>query len=177
MSCLSGTPKFAFTVADVLVTKLPPSPDADGQLYEAQIEGYTIRFRLPNSEDLLPIARCPNPAMAYHLLLQRCVVQTLQEGEDIPLMAVPETVLPKIAEHIGECDPQAEVLFTLNCPACSHTWSIVFDIVSFLWSEICVQAKRLLREVHLLASAYGWSETAILSMSTTRRQFYLEMVV
>jgi len=169
--------EFAFTAADVLVTERSHLPDADTQLYEAQIEDYTFRFRPPNSGDLVPIARCLDQTMAYHLLLQRCMVQTLQEGEDIPLMAVPETVLPKIAECIGECDPQAEVLFTLNCPVCGHMWSICFDIVSFFWSEICVQAKRLLREVHLLASAYGWSEAAILSMSTARRQFYLEMVV
>jgi hypothetical protein len=165
--------EFAFTVADVLVTEQPGA----GQLYEAQIENYLIRFRPPNSGDLIPIVRCPDPAMAYHLLLQRCVVQTLQNGEDIPLTTVPEGVLPKIAECISECDAQAEILFMLSCPACHHTWSICFDIVSFLWSEICVQAKRLLREVHLLARAYGWSEAAILSMSTARRQFYLEMVV
>jgi hypothetical protein len=29
--------------------------------------------------------------------------------------------------------------------------------------------------VHLLASAYGWSEGDILSMSPVRRQFYLEI--
>ena len=169
--------EFAFAAADVLAAGRSHLPDADGQLYEAQIENYTIRFRPPNSGDLLPVVRCPDPAMAYHLLLQRCVVQILQEGKDIPLATIPEAMLPKIAEYIGECDPQAEVLFTLSCPACGHMWSICFDIVSFFWSEICVQAKRLLREVHLLARAYGWSEAAILSMSTARRQFYLEMVV
>jgi hypothetical protein len=169
--------EFAFTVADILETERAYPSDTDVQLYEAQIDDYTIHFRPPNSEDLMPIVDCSDPAMAYHLLLQCCVVQALREGEDVPLATMPETVLPKIAEYIGECDPQAEVLFTLSCSACSHTWSIVFDIVTFLWSEICVQAKRLLREVHLLASAYGWSEAAILSMSTTRRQFYLEMVV
>lgn len=169
--------EFTFTAADILVAEQPHLSDADAQQYERQIEDYTIRLRSLNSGDLLPIVRCPDPAKAYHLLLQYCVVQTLQQGEDIPLTDLPETVLPKIAECISECDPQAEVLFTLNCPACGHTWSILFDIVSFFWNEICVQAKRLLREIHLLASAYGWSEAAILSMSTARRQFYLEMVV
>jgi len=53
---------------------------------------------------------------------------------------------------------------------------VMFDIVSFFWSEICVQAKRLLREVHILARAYGWREADILSMSAARRQLYLEMV-
>jgi len=54
---------------------------------------------------------------------------------------------------------------------------MTFDIASFFWAEICVQAKRLLREVHTLARAYGWREMDILSMSPARRQFYLEMVI
>ena len=42
--------------------------------------------------------------------------------------------------------------------------------------EIHAWAKRTLREVHTLASAYGWSEREILSMSAVRRALYLEMV-
>jgi hypothetical protein len=45
-----------------------------------------------------------------------------------------------------------------------------------LWAEIEVRAKRLLLEVHLLATAYGWSEAEILSLNAQRREFYLEMV-
>jgi hypothetical protein len=37
-------------------------------------------------------------------------------------------------------------------------------------------AKRLLGEIHNLASAYGWSEDAILSLSNSRRALYLQMV-
>jgi len=36
--------------------------------------------------------------------------------------------------------------------------------------------RRLLVEVHALASAYGWSEQEILSLSDARRRLYLEMV-
>jgi hypothetical protein len=31
-------------------------------------------------------------------------------------------------------------------------------------------------DVHTLASAYGWSESEILSLNPARREFYLEMV-
>jgi hypothetical protein len=77
---------------------------------------------------------------------------------------------------MAECDPQAELLLDLNCPACQHTWQVLFDIVSFFWMELSVQAKRLMREVHLLARSYGWREADILSMSAMRRQFYLDLV-
>jgi hypothetical protein len=50
------------------------------------------------------------------------------------------------------------------------------DIGRFLWFEVRNAAQRLLREVHELAYAYGWSESAILAMSFHRRQNYLAMV-
>jgi hypothetical protein len=85
-------------------------------------------------------------------------------------------VISGLAKSMTHCDPLAEVLFNLSCPACQQEWSILFDVLPFLWTEISIQAKRLLLEVHTLARAYGWHEAEILSLSVTRRQFYLEMV-
>jgi hypothetical protein len=53
---------------------------------------------------------------------------------------------------------------------------VLFDIVSFFWTELSAQAKRLLREVHTLARGYGWREADILAMSARRRQLYLDLV-
>jgi hypothetical protein len=36
-------------------------------------------------------------------------------------------------------------------------------------------ARRLLYDVHALASAYGWSEDEVLAVSPARRRCYLEM--
>jgi hypothetical protein len=48
--------------------------------------------------------------------------------------------------------------------------------VAFFWKEINHWANRILREVHLLASTYGWSEADILALTPTRRQWYLALV-
>jgi hypothetical protein len=64
----------------------------------------------------------------------------------------------------------------LTCPQCAHQWQAPLDIVSFLWSEVHAWAIRLLREIHELASAYGWSEAEILALSPWRRRAYLELV-
>ncbi len=76
-----------------------------------------------------------------------------------------------------EADPQGNVQLALDCPACGHRWLQAFDILTYLWREIDDWAQRTLREVHLLASAYGWSEQAILALSARRRHMYLEMVL
>jgi hypothetical protein len=146
------------------------------QVHEVTIEGYDLRFRLPNSLDLAQIARCGDVDAARNLLVQRCVLQASQDGVEVAAAALPETVLTMLVESIGQYDPQADVQLNFSCPACGQSWPVMFDVVSFFWSEICVQAKRLLREVHTLARACGWREADILNMSTARRQFYLEMV-
>jgi hypothetical protein len=74
-------------------------------------------------------------------------------------------------------DPQAEMLLDLSCPTCGHAWQAVFEIVTFLWTEIRVRARRLLREVDALARAYGWAEGDILAMSEARRGLYLQMAL
>ena len=145
-------------------------------VYEVTIEGYDLRFRLPNSLDLAQIARCGDVDAARNVLVQRCVLQASQDGVEVAATALPEAVMTLLVESMGQYDPQADVQLNLSCPACGQSWAVMFDVVSFFWSEICVQAKRLLREVHTLARAYGWRESDILSMSTARRQFYLEMV-
>jgi hypothetical protein len=87
-----------------------------------------------------------------------------------------EDAITRLAERIGECSPDAEAPLDFICPSCGHQWRAFFDIAAFFWAEIAAQARRLLREVHILASAYGWREADILAMSARRRQAYLEMI-
>ena len=115
-------------------------------------------LRLPTTEDLIAIEHMTDLAAARAMLLDRCGASE----EDVARMA--------------EADPQADVQIDADCPACEHRWREPFDIASYLWTEISVLARRLLIDVHDLASAYGWSERDILSMSSARRNAYLEMV-
>ena len=50
------------------------------------------------------------------------------------------------------------------------------DAGGFVWAEIESRARRVLWEVHTLASAYGWSESESLALGDRRRAVYLEMV-
>ena len=89
---------------------------------------------------------------------------------------LPAEEIDAMVARLAELDPQADVAIELECPECSHVWREPFDIVTFFWTEVAVAAKRLLGEVHELASAYGWSERDILNLSPARRAAYLEMV-
>ena len=169
--CAEGL-EFEVAVADLRVTA---EPGAGEEAWELVTEGLALRFRLPDSRDLAAVLGCQDPAAARSLLVQRCVLQASRDGESVAVGELPAEAITGLVRRIAECDPQAEVLLDLRCPICDHGWQALFDIVAFFWAELAAQAKRLLREVHTLARAYGWREADILDMSARRRQFYLEM--
>lgn len=164
-----------------MAADLHVAPDATpaGQTQPIQqmtSDGYELHFRLPNSLDLAAIAGHRDVVTAHNLLVQRCVLQAMRDGVEVAVEALPEIVIAALAAQMDTSDPLAALDIGLNCSACGSHLEVLFDIVSFFWTEITVQAKHLLREVHTLARTYGWREADILSMSTARRQFYLEMV-
>jgi hypothetical protein len=81
-----------------------------------------------------------------------------------------------MTDTVEAVDPQAEVELVCVCPACALQWSAPFDIVDYLWRELEAWVKQLLREVHILASRYGWSERDLLALSPWRRRYYLGLI-
>jgi hypothetical protein len=140
------------------------------------VENFNVIFRLPTSLDLLDQSGQRATEDVPALLFERCVLSA-QQGEDpVSSDKLPAEVVAEVIKSMAEADPLADVQLGLVCPSCDHQWHAIFDIVSFIWTEIEVWAWRILSDVHTLARAYGWSEKEILTISPTRRQFYLEMV-
>ena len=103
------------------------------------------------------------------------MLESTRDGDDVPVASLPETVTEALASTMAEADPQGDVELALECPACGHAWRAGFDVASFLWAELDAWSRRTLDDVHVLASAYGWSENEILALGP-RRQHYLERV-
>jgi hypothetical protein len=151
-------------------------PCADPEPLSLNVEGYEVRFRLPNSLDLAAVQNSQDLDATRRLLLERCLVAARHDGQAATADQLPAAVTTAIVARMEEADPQANVQLALSCPACGHAWQAAFDIVSFFWDEIDAWAYRTLRQVHRLASAYGWSQADILALSPWRRQFYLDLV-
>jgi hypothetical protein len=152
-----------------------PSEDLD-QILEVAHTDYTVQFRLPNSLDLATLDPASDGETNRQQLLQRCVLTAQRADKEIATAELPADVGAAIAQGMAEADPQANVQLALTCPQCRHAWQTSLDIVSYFWAEIHAWASRILREVHALASAYGWSEAEVLALTPYRRQAYLEMI-
>jgi hypothetical protein len=140
------------------------------------IDEYHMTFRLPTSRDLIATSGLANPEDCRNFILERCLISAEHCGYSTIPRELPLLVVTGLVEGMAQADPLADIQLDLSCPACRHQWRSVFDIVSYIWTELEVLAWKLLSDVHSLASAYGWSERDILSLSPTRRQFYLDRV-
>jgi hypothetical protein len=164
-------------------TLLVPAYDTVHRSYELSLEldgvRFDISFRLPTVRDLecsVALARS-NPVDGAREIFRRCVLRAERNGEVHTAEALPEAVLTGVAAAMAEQDTQAEIELDLTCPACELVFSVVFDTATFFLRELEDRASRILREVHLLAQHYHWSEADIVRMSPRRRARYLELVL
>ena len=154
------------SVAELLEHYAVPSSDTVSVDYGEQRRD----FRLPNSNDLLAIGQAVEEERP-RALMNRCTKDGLPQREEVDSMP-----LEAVAEQFKNADPLADLQVSVACSECAFSWSSKLDIVQFLWDEIDNSARRLLCEIHTLASVYGWAEQRILAMSAWRRQLYLEMI-
>ena len=145
--------------------------------FDFNAEGYTLRFRLPTSLDIASAVNCESAENVQQHLLTRCLLKVEHAKASCDVDQLPESILQKLNQQMNSLDPHADIRVHLNCPECSHSWEVAFDIASFLWAEVNDWAGRMLQVVHKLAAGYGWSEREILSLSPVRRQLYLGMLL
>lgn len=144
----------------------------DNEGYQTlEANGASVRFRLPNSLDLLVASTSADPR---GVLIERCL-ETPHDDTELQPASLPTEIETSLVAKMQMLDPLANVSFALRCPSCETAWDTQFDIVSYLWTEIEAWAHRTLREVHWLASIYHWREADILGLGQWRRQAYLQM--
>lgn len=155
----------------------PTTLDDAPRTFRLSVQGYEVSYRLPTSDDLLAArTQAPDAAAVAASLLDRCVLEATRRGRPVPAGELPEQVVAGVAAGVQAQDPGVEIRVALACEDCGHRWEIDFDPVQHVAAELDDWAQRLLAEVHVLASAYGWAERDIVAMSPLRRQIYLDMV-
>lgn len=160
---------------DLNALQLPPLlPDVASKIFSIEMDGFHLRFRLLNSNDLLKATS--EKVTEPRKMLAQCILDMQHEEQQCDATSLPDSIWEALQQRISEADPQADIQMMVHCPDCSNAWQIPFDIMSYLWIEIDNWAKHMLQEVFVLAKAFSWSETAILNMSAQRRQLYLEML-
>lgn len=132
------------------------TPDADGVYAH---DG--LRFRLPSTDDLRAALGSPDPRAT---LVARTVIDPAGVDADA------------LAAAWDAVEPLADIRLAFDCVECGHAFDRVFDPVEALTAEVEAHARRLLLDIHALASAYGWTEAEVLGLGAVRRRLYVQMV-
>jgi hypothetical protein len=133
-----------------------------------EIAGYCMRPL--NSLDLMASSHAASEEEARGILLARSLGLKAHELAQLGESAV------ALAERFERVNASAEIRVRLECAVCRNRPVLDLDVARFLLREVAAAARRLMEEIHELASAYGWSESAIASMSAARRAAYMEML-
>lgn len=156
----------AFTIEDLLAalntaassSAAEPLPDGTFRLPNG------LRFRLPTGEDEMAVAGLPIEE-AEPALLNRCV---LEPTESVDLNAVQEAM--------EEVAPVLNLDLNAQCPECGGKQAVHFDVQFYLLRALEQERKKIAREVHRLAVAYGWSLKEILGLSRSQRRIFVELI-
>jgi len=165
--------RLEFTVpVDALAAQLDRQPPADAITWESH--GRRYRLRPVTTDDLVACLDVPELSAANDLLLSRCLAMSPADAS-VRAPAAPAAD-PEVLRRFEQLHSAAELSCAIDCPGCASSQVLDLDLARFVWAEIRTAARRLIAEIHDLASAYGWSEHSIATMSAARRGAYLELV-
>jgi hypothetical protein len=72
--------------------------------------------------------------------------------------------------------PDIDLALIAACPACEAAIEAPVQLAQLVLAELRERSRHLLREIHMLARDYHWSERHILALSVPRRRAYLALL-
>ena len=164
--------EFTVPIAQICAVAAP-APDAAARL---AVAGGEARFRLPTVADLDAVA-----GASYDEGLRALAARTRLDA-DPPDLTDPtdadltEADLARLAQAWEELDPAGSVQVHLSCAGCGADLAADVAVAEFVARDLDRTVDGLLRDVDVIARAYGWSEDAILGLPAERRRRYVDLV-
>ena len=152
--------EFTFSTTDI-------APTAATSAERVSLLDGLVECRPPVNSDVTELLGFGS-AVDSRQLLRACL---LSDGAAIE--GLTDQDCDRALEELAQADPGSSMEIAIDC-SCGHQWIDEFDIRTYLLAELTDWATRTLRDVHRLASRYGWSESAILRMSPWRKRIYLD---
>jgi hypothetical protein len=116
------------------------------------------RFRIPTAADVLAAGDLTE-------LVARCIAG-----------ASPAADVRRVERALEALAPTLRTTGLGSCPECGAEVVVDVDARALCLEELRFLAGSVLEDVHLLASAYRWSEESILALPSPRRRTYAQMI-
>jgi hypothetical protein len=148
--------------------QLPCKPAGPG-FPEVELPELGLRVRVPTGLDQALVADVED-GVAVRLLMARVATPLDPEATAPPLLSAEQAL--QVESVIEAMAPEVTTEIVVDCPECKASNHFSLSPYRCLRRSSDV----LLDEVHTLASAYHWSEEAILGLTTDRRLAYLRRI-
>ena len=116
-----------------------------------------LAFRLPVGRDECEVGLLPRDE-ARRQLVERCV---LSDDGDLDVAEFEKT--------LEQLAPTLDLDLQACCAECGENQPVHFDVQNYSLGALLAERKRLMSQVHCLASAYGWGFNEILSLTRFER--------
>ncbi len=168
--------ELSFSLATLQASLLGPREPSE--LAGPDPEGYfelpdAPRFRLPTSEDQRALIGL-EPERARVELLQRCLAT--DDRANRTLGDLEPATLERIEAAMASLSPILDLPLRVACHVCAAEQQLRFDIQTYLLRALDHERRYLVREIHYLARAYGWSLAEILELERDDRRRFVELV-
>ena len=154
-----------FTLTSLLDAQPARRPaDVDGPDAAGHYRLAGITFRLPASADLDAVLALAEQERAVALL--RAVVISGEPGGREQ----------ELEEAMAALGPTLDIDLDATCPHCENRQQPRFSMLAFLQKQLAQERRFLLREVHRIAHAYGWSFDSILAIPRRDRHELVSLI-
>lgn len=151
-------------LASLIDSRRPERPEGiDGPDEAGLFRMGEITFRLPSTEDVEAAAPVGPEARSH--LLAACTLSGETTGHE-----------DAVESAMAALGPTLDLELDAACPACGAAQRPRFAIADFLIRTLAAERPFLLREVHRIARAYGWSHESIMALPRTDRQAFVTLI-
>lgn len=147
---------------------------AEAQVCEWRSEANHVVLRLPTGDDQRRwLDGAPDDADALPLWLGTRLVREVDGLAPDAAWQLPAVWLPEVEDALAAQDPVTDLSVPAVCPRCGAELNVEVDFEALLLARLADLQHAMLRDIHVLARGYHWSEAQILALPAWRRAYYL----
>lgn len=104
------------------------------------------------------------------------VVRSLLVTEADPVPELDSATLAAAAAAMESADPLVAFRISTACPHCRADLDLPVDLEAVALARLALARRAILRDVHALATRYGWTESEVLALPSGRRAEYRRLI-
>ena len=160
---------------ELSVAQLLSAPEPAERFSCSAEPGCELELRLPTGRDQIEWGESAADAEeeGVDLRMASSLVSRVNGRPPGSDWTLPYEWLPAIDAAFREHDVLTAVELQVSCPWCGKESALEPDVEALALSCLAVEQKRVLEEIHQLASVYHWTEAEVLALPPRRRAFYI----